>query len=182
MMPTAVVITSAVYPRARRGTALGILAGGSAFFAALGPVLGGLLTSIDWRLVFLINVPLAMVTIVVTLRATPALRPRAGQHPRIDYAGTVVFGLAMVALVFGLSQGQSDGWGSLDVVLSLVGALVLLAAFVLIELRVKAPLLEFTCSWPPRERPWPPRCRSRQCLRSYPASRSRGWDWAWCSP
>ena len=103
MMPTAVAITSAVYPRARRGTALGILAGGSAFFAALGPVLGGLLTSIDWRLVFLINVPLALATIVLTLSATPPLRPEAGEGRRIDYTGTVVFGLAIVALVFGLS-------------------------------------------------------------------------------
>ena len=143
MMPTAVAITSAVYSKERRGTALGILAGGSAFFAALGPVLGGLLTSIDWRLVFLINVPLAIVTILLTLSSTPALRPEAGKGPRIDYAGTVVFGLAIVSLVFGLSQGQSDGWGSLETTLPLVAAVVLFVAFVLIEMRVKAPLLEF---------------------------------------
>jgi EmrB/QacA subfamily drug resistance transporter len=143
MMPTAVAITSAVYPKERRGTALGILAGGSAFFAALGPVLGGLLTSIDWRLVFLINVPLAIITIALTLSATPALRREAGERPRIDYLGTAVFGLGIVALVFGLSQGQSDGWGAPDVVVALVAAVVLLAAFVLIESRVRAPLLEF---------------------------------------
>ncbi len=143
MMPTAVAITSAVYPKERRGTALGILAGGSAFFAALGPVLGGLLTTIDWRLVFLINVPLAIVTIVLTLSATPPLRPEGDERPRIDYAGTAVFGLAIVALVFGLSQGQSDGWGSPETVLPLLAAVMLLAAFVLIEMRVKAPLLEF---------------------------------------
>ena len=59
MMPTSVAIVSAVAPEDRRGMALGVLAGGSAFFAALGPVLGGVLTSVDWRLVFLINVPLA---------------------------------------------------------------------------------------------------------------------------
>jgi MFS family permease len=52
MMPTSVAIVSTVFPTARRGTALGVLAGGSATFAALGPVLGGVLTSIDWRLVF----------------------------------------------------------------------------------------------------------------------------------
>ena len=121
MMPTAVAITSAVYSKERRGTALGILAGGSAFFAALGPVLGGLLTSIDWRLVFLINVPLAIVTILLTLSSTPALRPEAGKGPRIDYPGTVVFGLAIVSLVFGLSQGQSDGWGSLETALAAGG-------------------------------------------------------------
>ncbi len=143
MMPTGVAITSAVYPKERRGTALGILAGGSAFFAALGPVLGGLLTSIDWRLVFLINVPLALVTILLTIAFTPALGPAGGERPRIDYLGTVVFGLGIASLVFGLSEGQSDGWGAPETVLPLVAAVVLLTAFVLIELRVKAPLIEF---------------------------------------
>src|SRR4029453_17653218 len=75
MMPPAIAITSAVFPADRRGWALGILAGASAFFAALGPVLGGLLTSIDWRLVFWINVPLAGLTIVMTMRAPPPIAP-----------------------------------------------------------------------------------------------------------
>jgi hypothetical protein len=69
MMPTAVAITSAVWPSERRGYALGILAGASAFFAAVGPVLGGLLTSVSWRLVFLVNVPLALITILITVTA-----------------------------------------------------------------------------------------------------------------
>lgn len=143
MMPTAIAITSAVFPRERRGTALGILAGASAFFAALGPVLGGLLTSIDWRLVFLINVPLALVAIALTLHATPALRPAGGERPRIDYPGTVTFGLAIAALVYGLSAAQDAGWGSLEVVGTLGVAALLLALFVIIELRVNAPLLDF---------------------------------------
>ena len=88
MMPTAVAITSAVWPKERRGYALGILAGGSAFFAALGPVLGGVLTAISWRLVFLINVPLALVAIALTLAGTPALPPDPGQRRRVDWAGT----------------------------------------------------------------------------------------------
>ena len=75
MMPTAMAIVSAVSPHERRGSALGILAGASAFFAALGPVLGGLLTSIDWRLVFLINVPLAALTILITLAPHAAALP-----------------------------------------------------------------------------------------------------------
>ena len=143
MMPTAIAITSAVYPGERRGTALGILAGASAFFAALGPVLGGILTTIDWRLVFLINVPLAIVTILLTLSATPALGPEAGRRPRIDYAGTVIFGLGIAALVYGLSQGQDDGWGSPETVVPLVGAVALLLGFLVVESRVSEPLLEF---------------------------------------
>jgi EmrB/QacA subfamily drug resistance transporter len=143
MMPTAVAITSAVYSEERRGTALGILAGASAFFAALGPVLGGLLTSIDWRLVFLINVPLAIITVFLTLSATPPLRPSGDSRPRIDYPGTITFGLGIAALVYGLSQGQDDGWGAPGVVVPLAAAAALLVAFVVIESRVAAPLLEF---------------------------------------
>src|SRR4029453_1304749 len=118
MMPTAIAITSAVFPADRRGWALGILAGASAFFAALGPVLGGLLASIDWRLVFLINVPLALATIGLTLYATPALRPRGGERARIDYPGTVTFGLGIAAFIYGLSQVQDSGWGSAETVVS----------------------------------------------------------------
>lgn len=143
MMPTAVAITSAVYPGDRRGRALGILAGGSAFFAALGPVLGGLLTSVDWRLVFLVNVPLAAITVLLTLSATPSLRPAGDSRPRIDYPGTLTFGLGIAALVFGLSQGQADGWGSPTTVIPLVGALAFLVAFVVIELRATSGLLDF---------------------------------------
>ncbi len=143
MMPMAVAITSAVYPKERRGWALGILAGASAFFAALGPVLGGLLTSIDWRLVFWINVPLAIATIALTLYATPDFRPAEGARPKIDYPGTITFGLGIAALVLGLSQGQDDGWTSLATLGPLIAAVVLLAAFVIIEFRVEQPLIEF---------------------------------------
>jgi EmrB/QacA subfamily drug resistance transporter len=143
MMPTAIAITSAMYPEDKRGAALGVVAGASAFFAALGPVMGGLLTSIDWRLVFLINVPLALVTVVMTLYATPALRPQEGERRSLDYPGTLTFGLGMAALVYGLSQVQDSGWGSAETAISLVASVVLLVAFVLIELRVQAPLLNF---------------------------------------
>ena len=82
MMPTALAIVSAVYPDEEKGSALGILAGASAFFAALGPVLGGVLTAIDWRLVFLVNVPLAVIAIALTLKATPGTRARSRRLAR----------------------------------------------------------------------------------------------------
>ena len=76
MLPTTLAIVSAVFPERDRGRALGIMAGASAFFAALGPVLGGLLTQyVDWRAVFLINVPLAAVTVGFTLSNTPRCGP-----------------------------------------------------------------------------------------------------------
>jgi MFS family permease len=142
MMPTALAIVSAVFPDDRRGSALGILAGASAFFAALGPVLGGLLTSIDWRLVFLINVPLAAMTIGLTLLATPSLAARGETRP-IDYRGAILFGIGIAALVLGLGQGQPQGWGTPDTIIPLAIGVASLSVFVWVESRVAEPLLNF---------------------------------------
>jgi MFS family permease len=142
MMPTAMAIVSAVFPVERRGTALGILAGASAFFAALGPVLGGLLTSIDWRLVFWINVPLAAATIGLTLAATPKLGPSGDRRP-IDYPGVGAFAIAIGCLVFGLSQGQPNGWGSPETLVPLAASVAAFALFVFIERRAEVPLINF---------------------------------------
>jgi EmrB/QacA subfamily drug resistance transporter len=142
MMPTAVAITSAVWPRERRGYALGILAGASAFFAALGPVVGGLLTAVNWRLVFLINVPLAVGAIVLTLWATPPLPPDETRRESINWLGGALFAGAIVALVYGLAEGQPAGWGSAETVIALVGAVVLFVVFGWEEHRARSPLID----------------------------------------
>jgi EmrB/QacA subfamily drug resistance transporter len=143
MMPTAVAITSAVWPRERRGYALGILAGGSSFFAALGPVLGGVLTSLSWRLVFLINVPLALTAVALTLAGTPALPPDPANRRRLDWGGTCAFAVAIVALIYGLSRGQPDGWGSPSTFVPLAICFVAFAIFWRLEQRVDDPLIDF---------------------------------------
>jgi EmrB/QacA subfamily drug resistance transporter len=143
MMPTALAIVSSIYPSAQRGRALGILAGASAFFAALGPVMGGLLTALDWRLVFLVNVPLAIATILLTLAAVPDLQPLAGAARKLDFPGVITFGLGVGLIVFGLTQGNGGNWGNPEVVGSLVAAVILLIGFVFVELHVENPLMEF---------------------------------------
>lgn len=143
MMPTAVAITSATWPLERRGMALGVLAGGSAFFAALGPVLGGLLTSIDWRLVFLVNVPLAGLTIFLALSATPALRPLSpGRVRDLDFLGMTTLALAAGGIVFSLSQLQGEGLTSPSVLVALAVGVLSLIAFTVVELRSSNPLLD----------------------------------------
>jgi EmrB/QacA subfamily drug resistance transporter len=143
MMPTAVAIVAAVFPAKRRGTALGILAGASAFFAALGPVLGGLLTSVDWRLVLLINVPLAALTVVLTLSSTPKLGAASGASRSIDLPGVITFALGVAAIVFGLSEAQAEGWGSATVVISLIAGAAFIALFVVLEHFAENPMIEF---------------------------------------
>jgi EmrB/QacA subfamily drug resistance transporter len=145
MMPASIAIVSAVFPREERGRVLGYLAGASAFFAALGPLIGGLLTEyVDWRAVFLVNVPLAAAAILFTLWAAPALAAEPGADRSLDYPGIVLFALGTVALVFGLGQGQSWGWTAAGTVGALVLAAVALTAFVVVELRSANPLIRFS--------------------------------------
>ncbi|MGD9735428.1 MAG: MFS transporter [Solirubrobacterales bacterium] len=129
MMPTALAIVSAVYPDEQKGSALGVLAGASAFFAALGPVLGGALTAIDWRLVFLINVPLAVIAILITLRATPELEPDRDASRDLDLPGVVTFAVAVGALIFGLSEGPQAGWGDPRTLVPIVAGVLLIPVF-----------------------------------------------------
>lgn len=144
MMPTSVAITSAVWPRERRGYALGILAGASAFFAAVGPVLGGVLTAVDWRLVFLINVPLAIASIFITVTSTPDLRPDPSSDRTIDWFGALTLAIAMVGLVFGLSEGQPEGWVSPVTVGPLGISVIAFTVFIRWQGRAPSPLLDLT--------------------------------------
>jgi EmrB/QacA subfamily drug resistance transporter len=143
MMPTALAIVSAVYPDEEKGAALGILAGASAFFAALGPVLGGALTAIDWRLVFLINVPLAALTIFLTLRATPDLEPDPDASRDLDLPGVITFAALVGALIFGLSQGPQEGWGKAETLIPIAVGLALIPVFVGVERRARRPMIDF---------------------------------------
>ena len=143
MMPTALAIVSAVYPQEKKGAALGILAGAAAFFAALGPVLGGLLTSIDWRLVFLVNVPLALTTIYLTVHHTPDLKPDPDASRDLDLPGVFTFAVSVGSLVFGLSQGPEQGWSDPVTLVPLVVGVLLVPVFVLIENRADNPMINF---------------------------------------
>jgi EmrB/QacA subfamily drug resistance transporter len=144
MMPTALAIVSAVYPDGEKGAALGILAGASAFFAALGPVLGGALTAIDWRLVFLVNVPLALITIALTLRATPEIEPDPDASRSLDLPGVVTFAAIVGLLIFGLSQGPQEGWGEVETLGPIAVGLLLIPVFLLIERRAENPMINFS--------------------------------------
>jgi EmrB/QacA subfamily drug resistance transporter len=140
MMPNSVAIVSAVFPAERRGSALGILAGGTAFFASLGPVVGGALTGIDWRLVFVLNGLLTLVAVGLTLRGAPDLPPRA--RARIDFAGLILFTVGIASLVFGLAQlAQADASAASQFGPIAAGAVVL-AVFVPVELRSSEPLID----------------------------------------
>jgi MFS family permease len=140
---SAAIITDA-FPSNQRGMALGInnIVGVSGTF--LGLVLGGVLAPINWRLVFLISVP---VGVFGTVWAYKKLRevPRTGQR-KIDWPGNITFALGliliMVAVTYGIrpSGGSSTGWDSVKVLCLIGGGLTSLAAFLAIESRVEQPM------------------------------------------
>jgi EmrB/QacA subfamily drug resistance transporter len=123
-----------------RGTALGIWGATAGASVAVGPLIGGALTSgISWRWVFFVNVPIGLVTLWLLLTRVAETRQR---RVRPDWPGAVAFSGALFALVFGLIRGNPDGWSSTKVVVALVASGVLALAFVAIE-RVRAePMLD----------------------------------------
>ncbi|MBS1886907.1 MAG: MFS transporter [Actinobacteria bacterium] len=140
---TSAIITDA-FPLNQRGMALGInnIVGVSGMFVGL--VLGGLLAPIDWRLVFLISVP---VGIFGTVWGYLKLKELSTPHPgSIDWWGNVTFALAlilaMVAVTYGIRPygDAATGWGSPRVLILLAGALASMVAFLLIERRVEEPM------------------------------------------
>jgi EmrB/QacA subfamily drug resistance transporter len=124
-----------------RGIAFGVFGATAGASLALGPLIGGALTSgISWRWVFFVNVPIGALAVVFLLMKV-AETPRRQIRP--DWLGATIYAAALFAIVFGLIRGNPDGWSSATVVTALAGGTALLVLFVLIELIREQPMLEF---------------------------------------
>jgi EmrB/QacA subfamily drug resistance transporter len=141
MLPNTVAIVSAAVPDRERGRALGLTSGAAGVAGALGPTIGGTLTAaLSWRAVLLVNCPLAVLAIAGTLHAVPPDRA-VNQRSRLEVAGPVLFTIALVSLVFGLSQSQAWGWASPGVVVPLIISVCAGTAFLRAERRAASPLM-----------------------------------------
>ncbi|HET6868333.1 MAG TPA: MFS transporter [Solirubrobacteraceae bacterium] len=144
MMPATLSIITQAFPPEQRGTAIGTWAGVSALALAIGPVVGGFLTEdVSWRAIFFINPPVAIGAVAVTLFAARESRDETVGRS-VDFAGIVTLTAGLTALVLALVEGNSWHWGSPQIVALFVAAMVALVAFVLIELRRRAPMLDFS--------------------------------------
>jgi EmrB/QacA subfamily drug resistance transporter len=141
LTPGSLAILEASFVRSERGRAIGAWSGLGGVATALGPFVGGfLITAFSWRLIFLINAPIAAAVIWISLRHVPESRdPEASGS--IDIAGSALTITALVGVSYGLIQGTAGSWTSPVVVGALAVGLVALLAFVLVELRVRAPLV-----------------------------------------
>jgi MFS family permease len=126
---------------ADRAKAMGVIGFVAAGGGSLGVLLGGVLTDLlDWHWIFLVNVPVGITVCVLTVLVLPAARGQVSTA-RIDFAGAVTVTLALMLAVYAIVNGNQQGWTSAQTVGLLVGAVVLLAAFLVIETRVASPLV-----------------------------------------
>jgi len=140
LVPGSLAIISSSFPENERGRAIGTWSGFSAITTAIGPVIGGwLIEHVSWRAVFFINIPIASLIILISLRWVPESSDK--QSKRLDWWGAVLVTLGLGALVYALIESSQLGFGDRSVVAALVAAGALLAMFLVIETRVPDPML-----------------------------------------
>jgi EmrB/QacA subfamily drug resistance transporter len=141
LMVTAMALIADVIPLRDRGRYQGALGAVFGVTTVVGPTLGGLFTDhLSWRWAFYINVPVAVVVLIMSARAIPSVR--AAGKPVVDYAGVALIAAGASSLILGLSWGGNQyAWRSPVILGLFVAAAVLLAAFVLVERRAREPML-----------------------------------------
>jgi EmrB/QacA subfamily drug resistance transporter len=139
MFPAALAIVVQTFPLHERGKALAAFFGVAGALTAIGPILGGYLTQWTWRAIFWVNIPMAIVALVLIAVSKPVTDFRPA---RLDYRGLVLIVGGVSLSIFGFQQASIWGWASPGVWLSIVVGLALLVVFALVELRTPEPLTQ----------------------------------------
>jgi len=141
LVPGSLAIISAAFDESSRGKAIGTWSGFSALTIAIGPVLGGwLVQNASWRWVFLINVPLAAVTVWLLYAHVPESRDEEASGP-LDWLGALLVTAGLGGVTFGLIEAGPRGFSDRMVSSSLAGGVILLALFVAVERLAPAPMM-----------------------------------------
>jgi len=148
LLPQTLAILTTVFPPERRGAAFGVWGAVAGVATIAGPTLGGLLVSaFDWRYIFFINVPIGAAVIALSVFLIPDVR--VGARHRLDVPGVLLATAALLAICYGLVEGQRYNWGKIASFISIplvIGAgVVLLGVFVLVQARTqdREPLVPF---------------------------------------
>ncbi len=144
LTPVSLAIMMAVFPRHKRGAALGVWGAVGGMGTAFGPIIGGFLVqTFDWRWIFLVNLPICAVGIVLALLFVPETRDPSVSR-RIDVPGLLTLTMAILCLVLAIIEGNEWGWSSVPI-LSLFGAAVgSVILFVLVEVWQREPLVDLS--------------------------------------
>jgi EmrB/QacA subfamily drug resistance transporter len=137
--PLTLTLLADAFPAERRGLAIGVWSGISGIAVALGPLVGGaVVQAASWHWIFWINVPIGLILVPL---ATRRLSESHGPSRRLDLRGLALASTGLFGIVYGLVRSQSQGWGNLEVVISLGVGAVLVLSFIAYELRTKDPML-----------------------------------------
>jgi EmrB/QacA subfamily drug resistance transporter len=141
LTPASLAVITSTFTGAARGSAIGTWTAWSGISGVIGPLLGGWLVGItSWRVIFLVNVPIALGTVVLVRTHLPrALRPRTAV--RVDYVGAALCVAGLGALVFGFIEQPRLGWSAPAVAGTIAGGAASLVAFVVYESRTAMPML-----------------------------------------
>lgn len=138
---TSLALLAATFPPRERGVAFGVWGAITGVAVALGPILGGLITSgVSWRGIFLVNLPIGVVAIAATWLRVGESRSPVATPP--DWAGFTLLTSGLVSLVYGFTRVSGHGWGEVGVVVCLAIGCVLLAAFLVAERRAAHPMFD----------------------------------------
>jgi EmrB/QacA subfamily drug resistance transporter len=144
MNPATLSIITATFPARQRGTAIGIWAGVSALALAIGPLVGGLLTqNISWSWIFFINIPVGVAG-VLAARIFIDESKDTSREQRLDLPGLLSSAIGLFALTYALIETNDHAWGSTRVLSLFALAAISLAAFVVLELRQRLPMLDLS--------------------------------------
>jgi EmrB/QacA subfamily drug resistance transporter len=139
LMPLGLALLSAAFPPERRGAAIGIFSAVTGVSVAAGPLVGGaVVEGLDWEWIFWLNVPIGAIAIPLVLTR---MRESRGPDAALDIPGLALVTTGVLGIVWGLVRGNVAGWGSAEVLASLLAGALLVAAFVAWELRTREPML-----------------------------------------
>ena len=139
MFPAALAIVVQTFALRERGKALAIFFGIAGGLTAIGPILGGYLTEWTWRAIFWVNIPVAIIALVLIVISKPVTQYRAA---RIDYRGLALIASGVGLSVFGFQQSSIWGWGNPATGACVVLGAALLVAFYFVEIRTTSPLIQ----------------------------------------
>jgi EmrB/QacA subfamily drug resistance transporter len=143
MFATSLALLAQEFHGRERGTAFGVWGATIGGAVAVGPLVGGALTDgLGWEWIFFVNIPIGVAAIALTLQRLPESRDPDASG--VDWAGVVTFSGALFLLVFALIKGNDSGWGSAEILAELIGAGVLLAAFIAVERSQARPMLDLS--------------------------------------
>jgi EmrB/QacA subfamily drug resistance transporter len=142
LFATGLALIGQDFQGAERGKAIAAWGATVGMAAAAGPLIGGFVAdTLGWRWIFFVNVPIGAVTLIAAARLANVGDPGS---KRLDWAGLITFSSSLSLLMVGLLRGNAEGWSSAPIVALLLGAAVLLVAFVVVELRQRRPMVDLS--------------------------------------